>query len=154
IDPSGHPAANTSTEQAYGDFLPNELARIEVLVLLAEEAGAVTGYTYSALEGMDFTALRGPAGVVYDLIVDASRRRAGIGRSLLETTVAFLVERGAPTSSARTWRRSSGRCGTPDKTACPSAAIRRRTTTCSETPAAPTGRNQGCRAGRVEKSCV
>jgi ribosomal protein S18 acetylase RimI-like enzyme len=38
----------------------------------------------------------GPAGVLYDLVVDPARRPEGIGRMLLDATVAALVTHGAP----------------------------------------------------------
>jgi ribosomal protein S18 acetylase RimI-like enzyme len=65
-------------------------------VLVAERDGTVLGYTFAGLEGHDWLALRGPAGVVYDLIVDPAGRREGIGRRLLDAVRAALVERGAP----------------------------------------------------------
>ena len=41
-------------------------------------------------------SLRGPAGVVYDLVVDPAHRRQGIGRMLLDATLEALKARGAP----------------------------------------------------------
>jgi ribosomal protein S18 acetylase RimI-like enzyme len=41
-------------------------------------------------------SLRGPAGVLYDIVVDPAHRRGGIGRALLDATVASLKTRGAP----------------------------------------------------------
>jgi ribosomal protein S18 acetylase RimI-like enzyme len=40
-------------------------------------------------------ALRGPAGVLYDIVVDPERRRHGVGRMLLDATVALLQSLGA-----------------------------------------------------------
>jgi len=56
----------------------------------------VIGYTYSGLEGRDYMSLRGPAGVLYDIVVDPEHRRSGVGRALLDATVASLQTRGAP----------------------------------------------------------
>ncbi|RAK52392.1 GNAT family N-acetyltransferase [Phenylobacterium deserti] len=84
------------TEQGYGAFLRSELTRSEVVMLVAERAGRVCGYVYAALEGVDYMALRGPAGVVYDLMVEPAQRRQGVGRRLLETAMRELVVRGAP----------------------------------------------------------
>lgn len=89
-------SATAGTERAYGDFLGREMTRPDAIVLVAEEAGAVLGYAYAGLEGNDYMALRGPAGVVYDLVVDPARRREGVGRRLLDATLAMLVDRGAP----------------------------------------------------------
>ncbi len=41
-------------------------------------------------------ALRGPAGVMYDIVVDPAHRRQGVGRLLLEATIDALKARGAP----------------------------------------------------------
>jgi ribosomal protein S18 acetylase RimI-like enzyme len=41
-------------------------------------------------------SLRGPAGVVYDLVVAPAHRRQGIGRMLLGATLEILKARGAP----------------------------------------------------------
>jgi ribosomal protein S18 acetylase RimI-like enzyme len=89
-------AATPETKRGYGDYLANQIGRPDVIVLAADEAGAVLGYVYAAVEGRDYMALRGPAGVVYDLIVDPARRRQGIGRRLLNAALTALVEMGAP----------------------------------------------------------
>jgi ribosomal protein S18 acetylase RimI-like enzyme len=89
-------SAGEGTERAYGNFLGRQIDRSDVLVLVAAEDGRVVGYTYAGLEGNDYMALRGPAGVVYDLVVDPARRREGIGRRLLDATLAALIDRGAP----------------------------------------------------------
>ena len=54
------------------------------------------GYTYAGVEGRDYMALRGLAGVLYDLVVDPARQREGVGRLLLDATVAALATRGTP----------------------------------------------------------
>jgi ribosomal protein S18 acetylase RimI-like enzyme len=84
------------TEAGYGSFLVSQLDDANVTILVAEEQGEVTGYTYAAIEGRDYMALRGPAGVIYDIIVDPEYRGRGVGRRLLDATLAFLKERGAP----------------------------------------------------------
>ena len=40
-------------------------------------------------------AIRGPAGVIHDIFVEPAGRRQGLGRMLVDTTVAGLVARGA-----------------------------------------------------------
>jgi ribosomal protein S18 acetylase RimI-like enzyme len=96
FDPDRFIAPGPGTERGYGGFLAAQLGRKDMIVLVAEQAGAVLGYAYAGLEGSDWMALRGPAGVIYDLVVDVARRREGIGRRLLEAAVAALSERGAP----------------------------------------------------------
>ena len=54
------------------------------------------GYTYAALEGPDYMSLRGPAGLLHDIVVDPARRRAGVGRMLLDATLEWLEAHGAP----------------------------------------------------------
>ena len=84
-------SATAATERAYGVFLSGQIGREEVTLLVAEEAGHVLGYAYAGLEGNDYMALRGPAGVVYDLVVDPERRNEGIGRALLQTTISSKI---------------------------------------------------------------
>jgi ribosomal protein S18 acetylase RimI-like enzyme len=96
FDPERFIGPTPATERGYGAFLGTQIGQADVLVLVAEEAGVVLGYTYAAVEGNDYMALRGPAGVVYDLVVDPARRKQGVGRRLLEETLAALVRRGAP----------------------------------------------------------
>jgi ribosomal protein S18 acetylase RimI-like enzyme len=84
------------TERGYGAFLERELQREGSVVLVAEEAGQVLGYVYGRLEGNDWLALRGPAAVIHDLMVDPARQRAGIGRRLLEEMISRLTALGAP----------------------------------------------------------
>ena len=88
--------ASGRTAAGYASFLGSQLENPEVIVLVADQAGKTVGYTYSGLEGMDYMSLRGPAGVLYDIIVDPDFRSRGIGRQLLDSTMAELKSRGAP----------------------------------------------------------
>jgi len=89
-------AATRQTEGGYASFLGTQLEVPNVIVLVAVEDGQVVGYTYAGLEGRDYMALRGPAGVLYDSIVDPGHRGHGVGRILLDATVAALRSLGAP----------------------------------------------------------
>lgn len=82
--------------ERYGQFLVSQIHRPEMLVLAAELNGVVVGYAYAGLEGNDYMALRGPAGVIYDLVVDPEHRRQGIGSALLEAAIDGLGKLGAP----------------------------------------------------------
>lgn len=84
------------TARGYGGFLVSQLGRPDVVVLVAEEEGRVVGYSYGAVEGTDYMALRGPAGVLYDVVVDPGQRRRGVGRMLLDASIAALEAKGAP----------------------------------------------------------
>jgi ribosomal protein S18 acetylase RimI-like enzyme len=88
--------AGEGMARGYGRFLVAELRKSDRLVLVAVVGGEVAGYAYAALEGMDWLSLRGPAGVIYDIIVDPDRRGQGVGRVLLDGMLAALAERGAP----------------------------------------------------------
>ena len=96
FDPLRFIAATPRTEHAYAAFLGGQLREPSVVVLVAEREGEVLGYTYAGVEGNDYMALRGPAGVLYDIVVDPAHRRTGVGRMLLDATLAELRTRGAP----------------------------------------------------------
>jgi ribosomal protein S18 acetylase RimI-like enzyme len=96
FDPERFMAATSQTEKSYGSFLGTQLAEPNIVILVAERDGQVIGYTYAGVEGNDYMSLRGPAGVVYDLIVDPGHRRQGVGRMLLDATLEVLKARGAP----------------------------------------------------------
>ena len=95
-DASRFIAPGPGTAASYRGFLVSQLRNKEAIVLVAEEAGAVVGYVYAGLEGADWMALRGPAGAVYDLIVDPEHRGRGVGRQLLGRILEALAARGAP----------------------------------------------------------
>jgi ribosomal protein S18 acetylase RimI-like enzyme len=96
FDPQRFIAASERTADGYGSYLGRQLRESDVVVLVAEENGEVLGYTYAGLEGFDYMALRGPAGVLYDIVVDPAHRRHGVGRLLLDATLAALTAKGAP----------------------------------------------------------
>lgn len=88
--------ATPRTAQGYAAWLRSQVAAPDVVVIVAEHDGDVVGYIYGGVEGHDWMALRGPAGVLHDLIVDPAHRGHGIGRLLLDAAVAALRARGAP----------------------------------------------------------
>ena len=89
-------APTANTPQGYANFLGTQLKEERVIILAAEREGAVVGYVYAGLEGMDYMALRGPAGAIYDVVVDSAARRQGVGRLLLNAAIERLKEMGAP----------------------------------------------------------
>jgi ribosomal protein S18 acetylase RimI-like enzyme len=88
--------ATSETPRGYASFLGTQLDEPDVVVLVAEHDGEVVGYAYAGVEGMDYMSLRGPAGVLYDIIIDPAHRARGIGRLLLDEAIAALAARGAP----------------------------------------------------------
>ena len=96
LDPARFIPAGPETERAYASYLGTQLDKPRVVVLVAERDGEVIGYTYAGVEGHDYMELRGPAGVLYDIVVDPAYRGNGIGRRLLDATLAALKARGAP----------------------------------------------------------
>jgi ribosomal protein S18 acetylase RimI-like enzyme len=96
FDPKRFIPAVPRTEQAYGSFLGAQLEEPNIVILVAEQDGEVLGYTYAGVEGYDYMALRGPAGALYDIVVDPAHRRQGVGRLLLDATLAALAARGVP----------------------------------------------------------
>jgi ribosomal protein S18 acetylase RimI-like enzyme len=96
FDPQRFIAATPQTERGYGSFLGSQLDEPNVVVLVAERGGKVVGYTYAGVESYDYMSLRGPAGVLYDIVVDTGYRGHGVGRMLLDATLAALAKRGVP----------------------------------------------------------
>src|ERR1700741_4929304 len=80
FDPQRFFAAPARAEQLYSSFLGKQLENPDIVILAAERDGEVVGYTYSGVEGPDYMSLRGPAGVLYDIVVDPAHRGQGVGR--------------------------------------------------------------------------
>jgi len=96
FDPRRFIPATPQTERGYGSFLGTQLDDEDIIVLVAERDGEVIGYTYAGIEGYDYMSLRGPAGVLYDIVVDPVHRGQGVGRQLLVATLRALEAKGAP----------------------------------------------------------
>ncbi|MEO7748954.1 MAG: GNAT family N-acetyltransferase [Sphingomicrobium sp.] len=80
----------------YGQFLIDRQQQPGMVVVVAERESAVVGYAFAGMEGDDFMALRGPAGVIYDLVVDPGHQRQGIGSALMTAVLDELTALGAP----------------------------------------------------------
>ena len=96
FDPQRFIAATPQTEKGYGSFLGTQLEEPTIVILVAEREGEVIGYTYSGIEGTDYMSLRGPAGVMYDIVIDPDHRQQGVGRLLVDATLDALKRKGAP----------------------------------------------------------
>ena len=96
FDPLRFIPETPDTAHNYGGFLATQLGEHDVIILVAEQDGEIVGYTYAGVEGYDYMSLRGPAGALYDIVVDPTHRQHGVGRALLDATLAELAARGAP----------------------------------------------------------
>jgi ribosomal protein S18 acetylase RimI-like enzyme len=95
FDPRRFIAPLPQLPERYGRFLVSQVDREDRVVLVAERGADVVGYVYAGMEGNDYMALRGPAGVIYDLVVDAAHRREGIGSALMDAALVDLAKLGA-----------------------------------------------------------
>jgi ribosomal protein S18 acetylase RimI-like enzyme len=96
FDPRRFLSARPGTPAGYASFMSAQLEDPDVAVLVADDNGGVIGYAFAAIEGYDYMALRGPAGVLHDVVVDPGRRGRGVGRLLIEAALAFFRSRGVP----------------------------------------------------------
>lgn len=96
FDPQRFLAARPGTPEGYASFINTQLEEPDKSVLVADDNGDVLGYAYAAVEGYDYMALRGPAGVLHDIIVDPQHRGRGVGHLLLDAALAFFRLRGVP----------------------------------------------------------
>ena len=96
FDPRRFIPATPQTARGYGSFLGSQLDDPSVVVLVAVRGADVLGYTYAGVEGFDYMSLRGPAGALHDIVVEPAERGRGVGRRLLDATLAALEARGAP----------------------------------------------------------
>ncbi len=96
FDPQRFLAAKPETSAGYASFLSAQLGAPDKAILVADDNGDVIGYTYAAIEGYDYMSLRGPAGILHDIIVDPEHRGRGVGRLLLDAALEFFRSRGVP----------------------------------------------------------
>ena len=95
FDPDRFIAATPQTEQGYGAFLGRKLDEANIVILVTERDGEVIAYAFAGVEGTDFMSLRGPAGVLYDIVVDPGHREQGVGRALVDAMLEALQAKGA-----------------------------------------------------------
>ena len=82
------------TPADYANFLIRQLDDPKSIVLVADDHGDVIGYVYATDEGYDYMSLRGPAGVLQDILVAPEFRRRGVGEQLLTAAIDTLRARG------------------------------------------------------------
>lgn len=96
FDPQRFLPARSGTPAGYASFIGTQLEDPDKAVLVADKVGVVIGYVYAAIEGYDYMALRGPAGLLHDVIVDPEHRGGGLGRLLISAALEFFRLRGVP----------------------------------------------------------
>jgi ribosomal protein S18 acetylase RimI-like enzyme len=96
FDPRRFLATNHRTAAGYASFLSTKLEDPDTAIFIAEVNSEVIGYAYAAVQGYDYQSLRGPAGVLHDLIVDPQYRNRGVGELLIKAAMEFLKVRAAP----------------------------------------------------------
>ena len=74
FDPKRFIDAPPHTEAGYALYLGEQLGEPNAVVLVAVHDDRVIGYAYAGLEGFDYMSLRGPAGALYDIVVDPAHR--------------------------------------------------------------------------------
>jgi ribosomal protein S18 acetylase RimI-like enzyme len=96
LDRARFMAPSAQTAEGYASFSGSQLTRNDVVILVAEQGPEVVGYCYAGMEGRDYMSLRGPAGVLHDLVVAPECRGRGVGWRLLDAMLQELSARGAP----------------------------------------------------------
>jgi ribosomal protein S18 acetylase RimI-like enzyme len=96
FDPRRFLAPSRGTPEGYASFIGTQLEAPDAAVLVADDGGGVIGYAYAAVEGYNYMALRGPAGVLHDIIVAPEHRGRGVGRLLLDAALGLFRSRGVP----------------------------------------------------------
>jgi len=81
-------------ESGYAWWLEREMRRDQAIVLVAESAGEVIGYSYATMEDRDYNRLIDGFGELHDVFVTDSERGRGVGRQLLQAMLAALEARG------------------------------------------------------------
>jgi ribosomal protein S18 acetylase RimI-like enzyme len=89
-------APGSGSDQGYAWFLGTQLRDDEVIVLVAEQQGAIAGYVYAGLEPQSWKELREACGFIHDVVVDEQGRRHGVATALIDAALEWLRERGAP----------------------------------------------------------
>jgi ribosomal protein S18 acetylase RimI-like enzyme len=89
-------APGDDPENGYAWFLGTQLDESDVVVLVAEERGAVIGYVYAGIEPQSWKELRDEAGVIHDVVVDERWRGMGVATRLIEAAAEWLGSKGMP----------------------------------------------------------
>jgi ribosomal protein S18 acetylase RimI-like enzyme len=86
-------APGSNPEETYARFLGSQLSREDVAIFVAVRHRSVVGYVYAGIEPASLKELRDEAGFIHDVVVDENVRGTGIGDSLLNVAIDWLVSR-------------------------------------------------------------
>ena len=89
-------APGPNVEEGYAWFLGSQLNQEDVVVFVAERAGAVVGYVYAGLEPQSWKELREAAGFIHDVAVEELSRQTGVATALIDAAIEWLRAHGAP----------------------------------------------------------
>jgi ribosomal protein S18 acetylase RimI-like enzyme len=95
FDPARFLSPGANPESGYASFLRSQLEEPDVAILVAVRGTDVVGYVYGGLEPLSWKELRGPAGFIHDVVIDAAARRSGVARALLQEAAERLRALGA-----------------------------------------------------------
>ena len=96
FDPARFMAPGAGVESGYQWFLGTQLDEPDVVIYVAERAGAVVGYVYAGMEPQSWKELRDAAGFIHDVVVEEPARGQGIATRLLDAAATWLEQHGAP----------------------------------------------------------
>ena len=89
-------APDENSGDGYAWFLGTQLHEADVVVLVAEQNGAIVGYVYAGLEPQSWKELREACGFIHDVVVAEGGRRSGVATALIDAASEWLRGRGAP----------------------------------------------------------
>ena len=83
-------------EKGYQRWFGTQLAKDDILLLVAEDADGVAGYLFAAMEPRSYNDLLDAYTKLHDILVAERARRRGIGEALLKEMFARAAAKGAP----------------------------------------------------------
>jgi ribosomal protein S18 acetylase RimI-like enzyme len=81
--------------QAFLEFFTGELARPEVVLLIADDNATPVGYAFVRMEPASIEALMKPTAWLHDVYVDPSSRGSGAGRQLVSAAIESARQLGS-----------------------------------------------------------
>jgi ribosomal protein S18 acetylase RimI-like enzyme len=78
----------------YRYWFNTQLGKEDVLLLVAEDGGAILGYLYGTMEERDWAMLLDAHGAVHDVFVSADARKRGVAQALMNAAKERFQQRG------------------------------------------------------------